>query len=51
MRLIPLTALALGLQDQFITLETTEKPLDVVLQWISRRAGINIVTNVDAGRC
>ena len=35
-------------QDQFITLETTEKPLDVVLQWISRRAGINIVTNVDA---
>ncbi|MHC5067549.1 MAG: secretin N-terminal domain-containing protein [Planctomycetota bacterium] len=26
-------------------METSEKPLDVVLQWISRRAGVNLVTN------
>jgi type IV pilus assembly protein PilQ len=28
-----------------INLETNEKPLDIVLQWISRRAGVNIVCN------
>lgn len=28
-----------------ITIETSEKPLDVVLQWISRRAGVNLVSN------
>ena len=32
-------------RDQLITLETSEKPMDVVLQWISRRAGVNIVSN------
>lgn len=31
--------------EQLITLETSEKPLDVVLQWISRRSGVNIVSN------
>ena len=31
--------------EQLITIETSDKPLDVVLQWISRRAGVNIVTN------
>ena len=31
--------------EDLITIETSEKPLDVVLQWISRRAGINIVSN------
>ena len=28
-----------------ITLETSDKPLETVLQWISRRAGVNIVCN------
>lgn len=28
-----------------INLETNEKPLDIVLTWISRRAGVNIVCN------
>ncbi|MDA3961863.1 MAG: hypothetical protein PF961_13825 [Planctomycetota bacterium] len=32
-------------REQLITLETSEKPLDVVLQWISRRSGVNIVSN------
>jgi type IV pilus assembly protein PilQ len=30
---------------QLITLETSDKPLETVLQWISRRAGVNIVCN------
>lgn len=30
---------------QVLTLETTDKPLETVLQWISRRAGISIVCN------
>ncbi len=30
---------------QLINIETNEKPLDIVLQWISRRAGVNIVCN------
>ncbi len=30
---------------QILTLETTDKPLETVLQWISRRAGVNIVCN------
>jgi len=32
--------------QQFLTLETTDKPLETVLQWISRRAGVNVVSNV-----
>ncbi|MBA3697419.1 MAG: hypothetical protein H0W78_00940 [Planctomycetes bacterium] len=28
-----------------ITLETSDKPLETVLQWISRRSGVNIVCN------
>ena len=28
-----------------LTLETTDKPLETVLQWISRRGGVNIVCN------
>lgn len=28
-----------------ITIETSDKPLDVVLQWLSRRAGVNLVSN------
>ena len=31
--------------DALMNLETNEKPLDIVLQWISRRAGINVVCN------
>jgi type IV pilus assembly protein PilQ len=31
--------------SQTLTLETTDKPLETVLQWISRRAGVNIVCN------
>jgi type IV pilus assembly protein PilQ len=36
-----------GPQDttQLITLETSDKPLETVLQWISRRSGVNIVCN------
>ena len=30
---------------QTLTLEPTDKPLETVLQWISRRAGVNIVCN------
>jgi len=30
---------------QTLTVETTDKPLETVLQWISRRAGVNIVCN------
>jgi len=30
---------------QLITLETSDKPLETVLQWISRRSGVNIVCN------
>jgi type IV pilus assembly protein PilQ len=30
---------------QTLNLETTDKPLETVLQWISRRAGVNIVCN------
>jgi type IV pilus assembly protein PilQ len=30
---------------QLITVETSDKPLETVLQWISRRAGVNIVCN------
>ncbi len=30
---------------QGITIETQDKPLDTVLQWISRRAGVNVVCN------
>jgi type IV pilus assembly protein PilQ len=32
--------------QQFLTLEVTDKPLETVLQWISRRAGVNVVCNV-----
>jgi len=32
---------------QTLTLEPTDKPLETVLQWISRRAGVNIVCNED----
>jgi type IV pilus assembly protein PilQ len=32
--------------QQLLTLETTDKPLETVLQWISRRSGVNIVCNV-----
>jgi len=31
--------------DANLTIETSDKPLEVVLQWISRRAGVNIVCN------
>lgn len=31
--------------SQLITLETSDKPLETVLQWISRRSGVNIVCN------
>lgn len=31
--------------SQTLTLETTDKPLETVLQWISRRAGVNLVCN------
>jgi type IV pilus assembly protein PilQ len=34
-----------GDQGQLITLETSDKPLETVLQWISRRAMVNIVCN------
>lgn len=30
---------------QILTLDSTDKPLETVLQWISRRAGVNIVCN------
>lgn len=30
-----------------LTIEVSERPLDVVLHWISRRAGVNIVCNED----
>ncbi len=30
---------------QLINIETNEKPLEIVLSWISRRAGVNIVCN------
>lgn len=33
-------------QTQFLTLETTDKQLETVLQWISRRAGVNVVCNL-----
>ncbi len=40
-------AVAAGPVDstQLITLETSDKPLETVLQWISRRSGVNIVCN------
>lgn len=38
---------AIDARPELITLEVTEKPLDVVLQWISRRVGVNVVTNVE----
>jgi type IV pilus assembly protein PilQ len=28
-----------------LTIETSDKPLEVVLQWVSRRAGVNIICN------
>ena len=28
-----------------LTIETSDKPLDTVLQWISRRTGVNVVCN------
>ena len=34
-----------GDQGQLITLETSDKPLETVLKWISRRAMVNIVCN------
>lgn len=43
----PLTAAEAADTDsgQILTLETTDKPLETVLQWISRRAGVNVVCN------
>ena len=34
-----------GAETQPITIETSDKPLETVLQWISRRAGVNVVCN------
>jgi len=34
-----------GEDGSSITIETSDKPLDTVLQWISRRAGVNVVCN------
>ena len=31
--------------QQTMNIETSDKPLEIVLQWISRRAGVNIVCN------
>lgn len=31
--------------NRLMNIETNEKPLDIVLQWISRRAGVNVVCN------
>lgn len=32
-----------GVLSETVTIETSDKPLETVLQWISRRAGVNIV--------
>ena len=31
--------------NRTLTIEVSEKPLDIVLQWISRRSGVNVVCN------
>ena len=36
---------ASGESAQLLTIETSDKALDTVLQWISRRAGVNVVCN------
>jgi type IV pilus assembly protein PilQ len=36
---------AQSLSQQLITIETSDKALETVLQWISRRSGVNIVCN------
>jgi type IV pilus assembly protein PilQ len=36
---------ASGDSAQLLTIETSDKALDTVLQWISRRAGVNVVCN------
>jgi type IV pilus assembly protein PilQ len=40
---IPAVSAAEGLPAEPITIECSDKPLETVLQWISRRAGVNIV--------
>lgn len=34
-----------GQSQQLITIETSDKALETVLQWISRRAGVNVICN------
>lgn len=34
-----------GSEANLLTIETSDKPLETVLQWISRRAGVNVVCN------
>jgi len=34
-----------GQSQQLITIETSDKALETVLQWVSRRAGVNVICN------
>lgn len=38
-------AASVGQVEANLTIETSDKPLETVLQWISRRAGVNVVCN------
>ncbi|MCK6490171.1 MAG: hypothetical protein L6R48_17940 [Planctomycetes bacterium] len=41
----PVPTPAPGNAEANLTIETSDKPLETVLQWVSRRAGVNVVCN------